>query len=96
VNDPYQYADMAQQMLPSQGMPGGQPMPFQMASTDMCKQVCDALGALADQYRRENNTAAEGQVLGMKAKLLKLCGKQQEKQNNASDVVMAAQLQGQG
>lgn len=88
--DQFAYAQAAQQMLPSPGMPGGGQMPFQKPSTELCKQAADVLQSLANQYKAEGQMTEYGQITGMVARLVKLLGRKIEKDNQVTEAILGS------
>ncbi len=89
--DPFQYAQFAQQMLPTPAQPGGQQAAFQKASTQMCKQATDVLQQLANQFKQEGQVAEYGQITAMVARLVKLCDRKAKEENQVAEALLGAQ-----
>lgn len=87
--DPLSYAHLAQAMVPTPGQPGGQQMPFQKASTQMCKQAVKVLQDLANQFQAEGQTAETGQITAMVARLMKLCERKATEDNQVSEAILS-------
>lgn len=88
--DQFQYAQFAQQMLPTPGQPGGQQAAFQKASTQMCKEAADVLQNLANQYKTEGQMAEYGQITAMVARLVKLCDRKAKEESQVAEALLGA------
>jgi hypothetical protein len=86
--DQFGYAQAAQAMLPTPGQPGAQQMPFQKASTQMCRQAIEVLRQLANQYKTEGQMAEEGQITAMVARLIKLCERKSKEESQVAEALL--------